>query len=141
MIARRSPVPVIIVVDMHTSIWRELNGIRLRGDRSQIPIRQLLLNMMTHVQMVMELCSSKKKKRWWNKELDSLKEAAKPAPLSLTLDDVVPCGFWLLALPNLVLSPPVWSPSLGTGCYPVPWGCMVSLAAWGGACSGSPFPP
>lgn len=76
--ARRSPIPLVIIVDLLHDIWTEQNAIRYRGDQSQLPIRQLLYHSLTHVKALIEICKSDKKKRRWELELCYLELAANP---------------------------------------------------------------
>lgn len=87
--ARRSPIPFTIIVDMIQSIWRECNKIRYRGAQSQIPIRRLLGQSVIHGRAILETCSSVRKRRRWDEDLQVLERAAN-LPDHLHLDDHAP---------------------------------------------------
>lgn len=52
--AQRNPVPLVIIVEMLTSIWRERNAVQYRGDKSQIPIHCLLAMVEAHGRALMD---------------------------------------------------------------------------------------
>lgn len=74
--ARRSPIPIIIILDLLQSMWNEWNNIHYRGNRAQMPIRQLLRLSITHVKALMDTCTSVKKRKKWDSELHFLDLAA-----------------------------------------------------------------
>lgn len=54
--AQRNLVPLVIIVEMLASIWREHNFVTFRGDRSQIPIQRVLQTVETHCRALTETC-------------------------------------------------------------------------------------
>lgn len=74
--AKRNPVPLVIIVEMVASIWRERNTISFRGDRSQIPISHLLRVAEDHGRALMMTSESERKRRMWERDLATLHEAA-----------------------------------------------------------------
>lgn len=85
--SRRSPVPLIIIVEMLGSIWNERNDARYRGLSAQIPIPWLLQKVVFHVKALLETCHSNKKRRIWEKELDMLTQAANLPTYTYNSDD------------------------------------------------------
>lgn len=74
--SRRSPVPLVIILEMLQCTWRERNDVRYRGSSLQVPIRQLLLQVTIHAKELMSLCHNAKKLCIWRKDIDTLVMAA-----------------------------------------------------------------
>lgn len=60
------------------NIWNDRKKIRYKGNRSQLPIRNLLSLVVVHIKALMAVCKSVKKRHMWEKELKVLQMAANP---------------------------------------------------------------
>lgn len=87
--SRRSPISLIVIVDMLQSTWQEWNEVWYRGNRMQLPIRQLLRLLVPHAQALIDSCSNVKKSRMWNVDLEILIRVANLPPILPPMNDVL----------------------------------------------------
>lgn len=61
MRAQRSPIILVIIVEMLVGTWRERNSVCYSGIRSQIPVKRLLSGAKAHCRALVNTCESRKK--------------------------------------------------------------------------------